>query len=133
MLWSLAGAIIAGTLGMIYAERRQRRHRPPITRPHVLDHSVELHYALSDSEFGRDDERRAVFEFESRLEEAIAANQSGELDGNEFGGGEVVVFLNGADKDRLWHDVEPEARRFSLRPAYAIVRGSHSEPERIDL
>ena len=90
---------------------------------------------MSDNEFGNKEQREAVFEFENRLEAAIGAADAGELDGNEFGGGEAVLYLYGPDKDRLWAAVESEVRQFPLRPAYALLRagGPEAAPERIDL
>lgn len=46
----------------------------------------------------------------------------GDVDGAEFGGGEVVVFLYGPSCEQLWQAVEPHARALSLRPASALLR-----------
>src|SRR5687767_9041111 len=101
----------------------------------AVEHAVLLHYALSDDEFGDRDEREDVFALGERLEAAIGAARAGELDGNEFGDGEVVIYLYGPDKDRLWAAVESVARAFPARPAHALLRagGPEVEPDRIDL
>lgn len=94
-----------------------------------------LHFALADDEFGTEQEREAVFALEERLERAIRASGAGELDGNEFGGGEAVIYMYGSDKDRLWAAVEPVVRGFPLRPGFALLRpgGPEVDPERVDL
>ena len=106
--------------------------RPKETTP---DHAVLLHYKLSNDEHGTVQEREDVFALEDRLEEAIATARAGELDGKEFGGGEAVLYMYGPNKDALWGAVEPVARDFPLRPAYALIRGGgpEVEPTRIDL
>ena len=99
------------------------------------EHAVILHYRLSGDEFGTDEEREAVRDLEGRLEAAVVAAGAGEYDGNEFGQGEVVLYLYGSDKDRLWAAVEQEAREFPLRPAFALLRagGPDVAPEQVNL
>ena len=99
------------------------------------EHAVLLHYALSNDEYGTNQEREDVFKLEERLEEAIAGAGAGELDGNEFGGGEAVLYMYGPSTDALWSAVEPVARDFPLRPAYALLGagGPEVEPTRIEL
>lgn len=83
--------------------------------------SVQLHFKLSDDEHGTQEERGAIAELERQLTEAITAADVGEFDGDEFGGGEAVLWMFGPDKDRLWSAVEPLARQFPLRPAFALL------------
>lgn len=102
---------------------RARGHRP-------------LH--LSDDDHGLTEEREAVFRLEDRLEHLIQTHQVGEFDGNEFGGGEAVLYCYGPDADRLFVVIEQELRSFTARPAYAILRyGDVTDPSamqrRIDL
>lgn len=99
------------------------------------EQAVILHFELSDRDFGSDREREAVYELETRLEAAIAKMGAGELDGNEFGGGEAVLYMYGQDKDRLWAAIESDVRQFPLRPAYALLRagGPDVKAERVNL
>jgi hypothetical protein len=79
-----------------------------------------------------------VFRLEDRLESLIEAHGAGELDGNEFGGGEAVLYCYGPDADRLFAAIEAEVRAFGARPAYVTLRyGEAADPSaperRIDL
>jgi hypothetical protein len=99
------------------------------------DHAVLIHFRLSDDSYGSPEEREAVMELERELEVAIAASNAGEFDGNEYGGGEAVLYMYGPDKDRLWQAVEQLVRRFPLRPAYALLRpgGPDTAAEQVPL
>ena len=88
----------------------------------AAEQAVIVHYNLSDDEYGLTDEREAVFRLEDRLESLIERNKVGEFDGNEFGGGEAVLYCYGPNADRLFEVIEHELRSFSARPAYAILR-----------
>ena len=80
------------------------------------------HLPLSDDEHGTADEREAVFAIEDRLTEA-AALLGGEHDGNEFGGGEAVLYTYGPDADALMEAVKSSLGDFPVRPgAYAVKR-----------
>ena len=86
------------------------------------EHAVITHLPLSDDDYGAADEREAVFALEDRLTEAAAA-LGGEHDGNEFGGGEAVLYTYGPDADALMEAVMTCLGDFPLRPgAYAIKR-----------
>ena len=70
-----------------------------------------------------------------RLREAIRANDAGEFDGDEFGGGECVLFMYGHDAGKLFSAIQPILKDWqTLLGGYAIKRygppGSRSE--RID-
>ncbi|NHN55622.1 hypothetical protein G9U51_07485 [Calidifontibacter sp. DB0510] len=94
--------------------------------PPSPQHAVMIHYELS-GEFGSDSEREALFKLEDVLEAKVEAANAGELDGNEFGDGEAVIYLYGPDADRLWQVVEPDVRAFPARPAHAILRYGGAE------
>ena len=95
----------------------------------VVEQAVIVHYNLSDDEFGLLEEREAVFQLENRLESLVERHQVGEFDGNEFGGGEAVLYCYGPDADRLFAAIEEELRSFTARPAYATLRyGESTDP-----
>lgn len=113
-----------------------KRRKAEMPTPAVNDgHAVLLHFKLSGDEHGTEEERAEVFAIEERLEQLVAASGAGEFDGNEFGGGEAVLYLYGPDKDALWRAIEPQVRACSLRPAYALLRagGPDVEAEQLDL
>jgi hypothetical protein len=104
-----------------------RRKTAPVTAD---DHAVLTHLPLSDDQFGTADEREAVRELEECIQEA-AAKLGGEHDGNEFGGGEAMLYTYGPDADRLFDAIRECLRGFGVRPgAYAVKRyGRADDPD----
>lgn len=92
------------------------------SKPKAPEHAVIVHYSLTGDEYGAEDERDAIFALEQRLEDLINAGNLGELDGNEFGGGEAVIYCYGPDAGALFAGIEAELRAFPARPAYAKLR-----------
>jgi hypothetical protein len=86
------------------------------------EHAVIVHFKLSDDEHGTLEERESVFALENELERAIESMTAGEFDGNEFGGGEAVLYAYGPDADALFAAMEAPLRNFSNRSAFAILR-----------
>jgi hypothetical protein len=102
------------------------------------EHAVIVHYALSGDRYGEEHERDAVYALEVRLAQAIDAADAGEFDGNEFGGGQAVLYAYGPNATHLFTAMEPHLRAFPARPAHAILRfGDVDDPaaveNRIDL
>src|SRR5262245_25401162 len=86
------------------------------------EQAVITHLPLSDDDHGAADEREAVFAIEDRLTESAAA-LGGEHDGNEFGGGEAVLYTYGPDADALMEAVMSCLGDFPVRRgAYAVKR-----------
>ena len=99
----------------------------------IVEQAVIVHYNLSDDEFGLPEEREAVFRLEDRLTTLVEQHQVGELDGNDFGGGEAVLYCYGPDADRLFAVIEEELRVFGARPAYATLRyGEAADPTAVE-
>ena len=90
------------------------------------EHAVIVHFKLSDDQHGTVEERESVFALEDELEHAIESMTAGEFDGNEFGGGEAVLYAYGPDADALFAAMEAPLRAFPARPAFAILR--YGEP-----
>jgi hypothetical protein len=86
------------------------------------EHAVIVHLKLGDDRFGSEDERAAVRTLKYALAAAIDRANAGEFDGDEFGGGEAVLYAYGPNAGDLFTAMEPALRDSSLRPAYAIVR-----------
>jgi hypothetical protein len=97
------------------------------------DHAVLITYALSDGGFGQESEREEIYALKYRLIEAIEAAAAGEFDGNEFGGGKVVLYAYGPNAGRLFAAMEPQLRAFPARPAHAVLRfGAVDDPAAIE-
>ncbi|MFD9216465.1 hypothetical protein ACIOWI_11510 [Streptomyces sp. NPDC087659] len=100
------------------------------------EQAVLAHFRLGGDGLGESDQWSLVLEAERSLEAAVAAAGVGEVDGNEFGGGEVVIFAYGPDAKALYRVMEPGLRALPLRPAHVVLR--YGEPadaveDRIDL
>ena len=69
------------------------------------DECLMLHLKLSDRDFGTREEQAAIRAFSAKLEECVTVKNIGELDGDEFGGGECTLYFYGPDADRLFETV----------------------------
>ncbi|MFF3216761.1 hypothetical protein ACFYYB_39840 [Streptomyces sp. NPDC002886] len=103
-----------------------------------VEHAVIARYRLADEGFGEPRQREAVREAETLLTEAIEQAEVGEFDGNEYGGGEVVLYTYGPDADALFAVMAPILHGLPYRPAHVILRyGSVDDPSaaehRVDL
>ena len=76
-------------------------------------HAVMLHLRLSDEQFGSEEEGDDIHRMMDRLKQAILANDAGELDGDEFGGGECVVFMYGPDAGKLFSAIQPSLKKLA--------------------
>jgi hypothetical protein len=103
--------------------RRKRTVEPvPVPVPIAEQQQVMTHLKLSDQQFGTAEERERVFELEARIVSAVAAIGC-DHDGNEFGGGEAVLFTYGPDADALLDVIRESLKGFDVLPgSYAIKR-----------
>jgi len=85
--------------------------------------SVFLHLKLSGDKYGTPQERDRIRKLSHQLEAAIESKSAGELDGDEFGGGECKLFMYGPDADELFSTIEPILRQSSLvKGGWAVKR-----------
>ena len=103
----------------------------------AAEQAVLLHLKLGNDGFGLEGEVARMHALQEELERAIQTADAGELDGDEFGGGECVVFMYGPDAEKLWAAIEPVLARDTFRQgSYAVKRFGGPEDgrkERIDL
>ncbi|MFB7371984.1 hypothetical protein ACFC0D_19315 [Streptomyces sp. NPDC056222] len=102
------------------------------------EHAVIAHYRLADDGLGESSQREIVRHAQSLLAEAIEKADVGEFDGNEYGGGEVVLYAYGPDADALFAVMAPILNDLPFRPAHVVLRyGSVDDPSaaehRVDL
>ena len=74
------------------------------------EHAVLLYLKYEAFENGFPINEKEVEEghvFQEKLFQAIAQAGVGELDGDEWGMGECIVFMYGSDADELWETIEP--------------------------
>lgn len=96
------------------------------------EHSVIAHFRLASEGFGDADQRKLVYQAEQAMAAVTKETGVGEVDGNEFGGGEAVVYAYGPDADALFKVMEPTLRDLPFRPAHVVLRRSDKE-SRADL
>ncbi|MCX4907397.1 hypothetical protein [Streptomyces sp. NBC_00878] len=96
------------------------------------EHAVIAHFRLARDGFGDVDQRKRIYDAEQVMEAATRAANVGEVDGNEFGGGEAVVYAYGPDADALFKVLEPTLRSLPFRPAHVLLRRGDNET-RVDL
>lgn len=107
------------------------RKKAPAPKP--VEHAVITRFSITGDEFGEVDEREEILALEDRLIAAIEAAGVGEFDGNEFGGGEAVLFAYGPDADALFGAMEPILREFPARPAWCVLRyGEAADPTAVE-
>ncbi|MER7730090.1 hypothetical protein ABTX80_04340 [Streptomyces erythrochromogenes] len=94
-----------------------------------IEHAVIAHYRLADDGLGEPDQREVVRQSQSLLTEAIEQADVGEFDGDEYGGGEVVLYAYGPDADALFAVMAPILNDLPFRPAHVVLRyGSVDAP-----
>ncbi|MFF3431746.1 hypothetical protein [Streptomyces sp. NPDC002602] len=94
-----------------------------------VEHAVIAHFRLSDDGLGEPSQRDVVRRARSLLTEAIEQADVGEFDGNEYGGGEVVLYAYGPDADALFTVMAPILNDLPFRPAHVVLRyGSVDDP-----
>src|SRR6266576_6918780 len=106
-----------------------RRRKAAKSKSATRDHAVITHLPLSDDGYGTTEERNAVHELEARIGVAVE-RIGGEHDGDEFGGGEAVLYTYGPDADALYQAIRMSLGRYQPRAgAYAIKRyGTAEDP-----
>ncbi|MEJ8640256.1 hypothetical protein WKI68_00175 [Streptomyces sp. MS1.HAVA.3] len=101
------------------------------------EHAVIARFKLGGDDRGEPDQWSLVFEAERSMAAAVKAADAGEVDGNEFGGGEAVIFAYGPDAEALYRVMEPCLRALPFRPAHVVLWDGEPADnvvrERIDL
>ncbi len=91
--------------------------------PERGDHEVEVVLRLTNRQMGVRAEREAIVALEDALADVLDRTGVGELEGDEFGDGQCVLFFTGPDADRLFATLQPHLQESDLcRGAYAIKR-----------
>jgi hypothetical protein len=90
---------------------------------------------LCSGEMGDKEERTRILELEHQLSAAIEKSSTGELDGNEFGGGNCTIYMYGPSAERLVAVIWPILKAFRAPlGSYVLTRcGDSAEGTRIAL
>lgn len=105
-----------------WARLFRRWFRPDAAGAENQSHALFVHIPLA-SEFGEDQERADLFELQEEIMRILKVADAGELDGDEWGGHECVLFMYGPDAGRMLDAVRPilDVRRLPAG-SYAIQR-----------
>ena len=97
----------------------------------IVEHAVIIHIALSDENFGSAKDHETISFLEENISIALEAADFGELDGDEFGEGECVIYTYGPDADILFSLIVPLlASGTDAYKGYAIKRyGEADDPQ----
>ncbi|MEU2735014.1 hypothetical protein ABZ656_06090 [Streptomyces sp. NPDC007095] len=93
------------------------------------EQAVIARFRLSGEEFGERAERAVIFHAERAMVAAVGEAGVGEVDGDEFGGGEAVVYAYGPDAEALFKVMEPILRGLPFRPAHVVLRHGAAKTE----
>jgi len=69
--------------------------------------AVIINITLSDHALGSTDDRFVISQLEDKISSALEEADFGELDGDEYGGGECTIYIYGPYADRLFEIVKP--------------------------
>ena len=88
-----------------------------------MEQAVIVHLHLRNRGFGSFEEREGIVALEERLTTAIEEADVGEFDGDEFGGGECVLYMYGPNADSLFDIIHRLLKTSPLASkGYAIKR-----------
>jgi hypothetical protein len=82
---------LAVPLAMLWLGLRWIRRSPVKAQRYASELTVTV--KLSDSDFGGEPERSSILALKHRLEDKLQENRLGEIDGEEYGGGECSLFV----------------------------------------
>lgn len=107
----------------------------PQPSPKGPDEAILLHFPLEGT-WPTQDETAKYHALQDQLDLAVQAAKAGELDGDEWGEGQCVVFLYGPSAALLWDAIAPVLEKYPFpEGSHAIKRQGPpgSSEERIDL
>jgi hypothetical protein len=82
----------------------------------MAEHCVQVIFPFASADL------KPVFALERALSAAIAQSETGEFDGNEVGGGEVVLYMYGPDADALYSAIAPVVRAAEVAADGVVIR-----------
>ena len=96
-----------------------------------MEHALIVYITLSNHKLGLGKDRQIISLLENKISSALEDAGFGELDGDEFGEGECVIYTYGPDADMLWSIIFPFlAAELKTYKGYAIKRyGEADDPE----
>lgn len=86
--------------------------------------------SLCSGEMGDKEERKRILDLEHQLSEAIENSSTGELDGDEFGGGTCTIYMYGPSAEQLFSVTWPILKNFRAPSgSYVIKRCGNSDAQ----
>ena len=98
---------IAAFIWWFFVVREVRLTRAATTSARKLRGSVTIRLKLREGEHGSHGERKKIHTFTDRLDSFLRERNLGDYDGDEFGGGECLVFMYSDDPKKLYEELRP--------------------------
>lgn len=144
-MWGIAGGIIVLALRGILSRLENGKTILPKLRSFSQlsgrtsrdeEEAVIVTIQLDSGGTGDREERRRILDLEHQLSDSIDNSSTGELDGDEFGGGTCTIYMYGPSAERLFSVTWPILKSFHAPSgSYIIKRSGNSDAqgERIPL
>jgi hypothetical protein len=113
---------------LTFLDRFLRSKVPTSTPVSVEDQAVLIYFANEDLE--------GSIPLQEKLDELLNNSRVGMFDGNEVGGGELVLFLYGPDAELLFQYIEPTLRAEEFcKGSKVVIRwgGPHAPQREVNL
>ena len=124
--WPGAGQYMLGSINMRFLKRLFGNGEP--TASVSTNEQAVLVYLDTSGLPDHVCQEHDIATLEDRLTEVIEREQLGEFDGNEFGPGEVTLFMYGPNAERLFAGIEAVLRGYPLcQSARVVIRNGGPE------
>jgi hypothetical protein len=77
---------------------------------------------LNSADMGSAEERQRITALEDQLSDAIKRSSTGEVDGDEYGGGVCTIYMYGPSAERLFAAVSPFLKKFRAPKGSYVVK-----------
>ena len=137
ILWGLVGGV--GVLALRGILTKLEHGDPVLPKlsgaPANEEQALIVTIRLCYGEMGNKAERKRIIALEHQLSDAIENSSAGELDGDEYGGGECTIYIYGPSAERLLSVAWPILREFRAPSGSYLVKrcGTTTEEQRIPL
>lgn len=89
-----------------------------------MEQSLQIHLKLASGYFGDSEERDEIDVLKHMLEDALEDDETGMLDGWDYGMNECTIYMYGPDADALWATAKPiiDSYRHIIAGGKALLR-----------
>jgi len=99
-----------------------RIYKTPHAAAQAEEQAVILKLKLVSGPMGDEEEHKRLAELEDQLSNAIKQSSSGDLDGDEYGGGFCTIYMYGPSAERLFTSVLPTLKGFRATSGSYVIK-----------